>query len=157
MLDVRVGIDFRVRGGTECCDLLSIGFGREKKQPHVRVVAWQMAERVYEIRRDRFVRLVRTAIGVAPRDGIVKFAFFAFSRCEIHAGHELWFGFSGNRAEFSWLKRRGSCVAVGRRSEHQILQSTTHADVFFAQIRIERADVPLGVDVQLNRGIGDLE
>ena len=74
-----------------------------------------------------------------------------------HAGHELWFGFSGNRAEFSWLKRRGSCVAVGRRSEHQILQSTTHADVFFAQIRIERADVPLGVDVQLNRGIGDLE
>src|SRR5713101_5189286 len=34
------------------------------------------------------------------------------------------------------------------------VQSATHADVLFAQIRIERADVSLRVDVQLNRGIG---
>lgn len=62
MLDVRIGIDFRVRGGTEFGDLFSIGFGREEKQLHVRVVARQMAECVYEIRRDRFVRVVRAAI-----------------------------------------------------------------------------------------------
>jgi hypothetical protein len=94
---------------------------------------------------------------VTPRDGIVKLAFFAFAGCEIHAGYKLWFGFSGNRAEFSREEHRSGCVAIGRRSEHQILQSATHADVLFAQIRIERADVSLRVDVQLNRGMGDLE
>ena len=59
----------------------------------------------------------------------------------------------GNRLELSWFKRRSGRVAVGRRGEHQVLQRAADADVFFAEIRIECADVPLGVDVQLDRGI----
>src|SRR5229473_5451215 len=109
-----------------------------------------MVECVYEIWRNRFERIVRTTIRVAPRDGVVKLIFFAFSRCEIHSGQELWFGFGGNRAKFSRKERRRGRVSVGRRGEHEILQSATHADMLFAQIRIERADVPLGIDMQLD-------
>src|ERR1700694_550502 len=109
-----------------------------------------MVECVYEIWRNRFERIVRTTIRVAPRDGVVKLVFFAFPWCEIHAGQELWFGFGGNRAKFSRKERRRGCVSVGRRGQHQILPSATHTEWLFAQIRIERADVPLGVNVQLN-------
>src|SRR5258708_11451271 len=102
-----------------------------------------MAECVYEIRRDRLVRIIRTTIRVAPRDGVVKLVFFAFPGCEIHAGQELWFGFGGNRAEFSRKERRRGCVSVGRRGHHQILPSATHADKLFTPIWIEPRDVYL--------------
>src|SRR3979490_114661 len=109
-----------------------------------------MVECVYEIWRNRFERIVRTTIRVAPRDGVVKLVLFAFPGCEIHAGQELWFGFGGSRAKFSRKEGRRGCVSVGRGGQHQILESATHADMLFAQIRIERSDVPLGVDVQLD-------
>src|ERR1700733_15039483 len=116
-----------------------------------------MLECVQEIRRDRFVRIVRTTIGVAQRDGVVEFVLFAFSRCEIHTGQKLWFGFLWNRSKSSRKQPRPGCVSVGRRGQQQILQGATHADMLFAQIRIERADVSLGVNVQLDCRIADLE
>src|ERR1700728_4165075 len=100
-MNVRIRIDFCVRGGTEFGNLSSIGFVREEKKLHVCVLASQMPERCCEIRRDGLVRVVRTSIGVAPRDGIVKFPFFLLSGYEVHAGHKLWFWFRGNGAEFS--------------------------------------------------------
>jgi hypothetical protein len=50
--------------------------------------------------------------------------------------------------------RRGHVItaSTGRR-QHQILQRAAHADVFFAQIRIERNDVSARLNVQLDRGI----
>src|ERR1700719_1356032 len=109
-----------------------------------------MLECVYEIRRDRSARIVRTTIRVTPWDGVVELIFFAFPRCEIHAGHELWFGFGGTGEDIPLKGRPRGWGSVGRGGAHQILQSATHADMLFAQISIERADVPLGVNVQLD-------
>src|ERR1700730_5860412 len=103
-----------------------------------------MLESVYEIRRDRSARIVRTTIRVTPWDGVVELIFFAFPRCEIHAGQELWVGLVGNRAKFSRKERRRGCVSVGRGGQHQILQSATHADMLFAQIRVEGPHITLG-------------
>jgi len=61
-LNVGIGIDFRVRGGTYFGDIFSIDFGGEQKQLRVRVVARQTAERFQEIRWDRLMRVVRTTI-----------------------------------------------------------------------------------------------
>ena len=116
-----------------------------------------MLQCVQEIRRDRFVWIVRTTIRVAQRDGVVELVLFAFPGCEIHTGQQPWFGFRGNRTKFSRKQLRRGRVSVGRRRQQQILQRAAHADVLFAQIRIERADVSLGVDVQLDCRIGDLE
>src|ERR1700730_120607 len=92
------------------------------------VVARQMVECVYEIWRNRFERIVRTTIRVAPRDGVVKAVFFAFPWCEIHAGQELWFGLGGNRTKFSRKERGRGCVSVGRGGPQLIFQIGTRAE-----------------------------
>src|SRR5208282_5935159 len=40
---------------------------------------------------------------------------------------------------------------------HEVLKSATDPNVLFAQIGIERADIPLGIDIQLNGRIGYFE
>src|SRR5271157_877404 len=94
---------------------------------------------------------------MTQRNGIVQFVCFAFPRYEVDAGEELRLGHSRNQGQLSRHERDSGGVAVGRRSQHDVFQSATHANVFFAQIWIKRADIPAGVDVQLNRGIADLE
>src|ERR1700677_4084707 len=81
-LDVGVGIEFGVRGGTDFGDFFPVGFAGEQKQFGVGVVAGQMAQLFEEIRQKRPLRIVWGAIGVAARDGVVQFARFAFARRE---------------------------------------------------------------------------
>src|SRR5260370_36223064 len=102
-----------------------------------------MLECVYEIRRDRFARIVRTTIRVAPRDGVVELVFFAFPRREIHAGQELWFGFGGDWAQICGEERRRGCVSVCRRGHQQIILTGTHDDLVIARGTMRRPDVLL--------------
>lgn len=59
-------IDLRVGCGTDFGNLLSVDFGAEEQELHVRLTAGQMAEGIEEVSADGFVRVVRTAIGVPP-------------------------------------------------------------------------------------------
>src|SRR5258708_14425819 len=102
-----------------------------------------MIECVYEIRRDRFARIVRTTIRVAPRDGVVELVFFAFPRREIHAGQELWFGFGGNRAKFFREEHPRGGVPVGRRRQAPNLPQPTPAHARLRQPWLRRVSLPL--------------
>src|ERR1700679_864598 len=57
-LDVGVGIEFGVRGGTDFGDFFPVGFAGEQKQFGVGVVAGQMAQLFEEIRQKRPLRIV---------------------------------------------------------------------------------------------------
>jgi len=94
---------------------------------------------------------------MAPRDCIVQVGFFVFTRDEIYACQKLRFGLGGNRPKLARKERRDGLVAMGSRSQHQVLESTAHPDVLLPQEGIERPDVSLRVDIQLNRGIRHLE
>src|ERR1700683_1181511 len=114
--------------------------------------AGQAAQCVDELGRDRLLRVVRTAIRMAPWDCIVQVVFFVITRDEIYACQKLRFGLGGNGPKLTGKERRGGLVAMGSRSQHQVLESTAHPDVLFPQKGVERPDVSLRVDIQLNRG-----
>src|SRR5260370_27446202 len=108
-----------------------------------------MLECVYEIRRDRFARIVRTTIRVAPRDGVVELVFFAFPRCEIHAGQELWFGFGGDSGQCYRKERRPGWVTLGQGGPHLVFHCANPSALASALRMMQDPPLPLGVHVPL--------
>src|ERR1700679_1597200 len=46
---------------------------------------------------------------------------------------------------------------MGGCGQRQVLESTTHSYMLFSQIRVEGADIPIAIDIQLNRSTGYFE
>ena len=108
------------------------------------------------------MRKIGTTIRMASRDRIVQFVCLAFvgsqiAGNQIHARQEFRRGRGGKRSKLAREERQVRLVAIGGRSQHQVLEGTAHPDVFFSQVGIECPDISLGVDVQLNRGIRHFE
>src|SRR5208283_5404674 len=156
-VNVWVGIDDVVGSGNYFHDSLSVGFGWKEKKLDVLLVARQAAQSVDEFGRKRFVGDIGSPICMAVRDGIVKFALLRIARDEIDARQELRRWLRGNWPQLAGNKCHASLIAIGGCGQQQILESATNSNVFFAQVGIERADVPSGVDIQLNRGVRYLE
>jgi signal transduction histidine kinase len=79
------------------------------------------------------------------------------SRGQVDARHQLGLRFGGNRPELSPKECRGRRVSVGGGGHHQVFQGAAHSDVRFAQIGVERPDIALGVNGQLNPGARNFE
>lgn len=100
------------------------------------------------------MRNVESAIRMPVRDRVVQFASFLYACCKVDSSEEFR---ALSAEEISGEKRDGGLVPIGSRSLHQVLKGATHSDVLFPKVGIEWADIPCGIDVQLDGGIRYLE
>ena len=152
-----VGVKVRVRGCTESDNLFPLCFAREQKQLHTLFLAGQATQLFPKIAPKRLLRIIKTPVRVTPRNGFVEFRIFSGTRRKIHTGHQLIWRPVRHRTELTGNQVQRRRIAVGWCGQQQILQRTTHTDMFFPQIGIKCPHIPLPVDIQLDKGVAGFE